>query len=702
MLRKSIAVIGLLIVIAEGKLSSQSIFGVDVSGGAQGTINWQQVKTSGMTFGFAKATEGFTFNDAQFVPNMTNGKNAGVVMGAYHFARPDNNSAVDEANHFLSIAGPYIGAGYLPPVLDIEDPYASKISLGALNTWIQQWMTTVQSSKGVAPIIYTSGHYANNLDNSLHVYKLWIADPDGSPTSPPGIGTWPTWAFKQYSWTGSVPGISSAVDLDVFNGDQNAFNSLIAGACTTPNAPVANYGDDICPGVALTNTQNASLAFTSNGGLSFKAQVSKYPYGTSNLIFTSACGSSNPITATGLVKGMLYRWNMYAYGATDCSSCESAASNTKYFHLPPEITVNGTVSSPVSLCSGSITITTITQSPGSGATINYKWYKDGTLFQQGNSLTSLNVSSTGSYYLILDYSGSTDGCTTTVSTSQSNTIVVSTGNTITPSVNISANPSGAICPGQSVTYTATPSNGGATPSYQWQVNGSNVGTNNPVFTSSTLTNGQTLSCVMTSSDNCANPATATSNSIIAAVIPTIVPSITISQSSCNNNTVSFNSTIGNAGNSPSYLWRVTGSGTVGSGGVTSSSLELSNTTNGTQVYCTLTSNAACANPVQVTSNTLTINCVVTAVQQVDTTGEIKVMPNPNNGSFDVRIKLIASRKVSFTLSTVTGKIVYQSGETLMFGTQVKHFDQPGLSAGVYFLKIKIGVKTITEKIVFTK
>jgi len=58
----------------------------------------------------------------KFIDNMNAGVSAGVVMGAYHFARPDNNSAVDEANHFVSVAGNYIGAGYLPPALDLEDP----------------------------------------------------------------------------------------------------------------------------------------------------------------------------------------------------------------------------------------------------------------------------------------------------------------------------------------------------------------------------------------------------------------------------------------------------------------------------------------------------------------------------------------------------------------------------------------------------
>ena len=88
---------------------------------------------------------------------------------------------------------------------------------------------------------------------------------------------------------------------------------------------------------------------------------------------------------------------------------------------------------------------------------------------------------------------------------------------VAPSVSIVANPGNTICPGTNVTFTATPTNAGSTPGYQWKLNGSNVGTNGNTYGSDSLTTGATVTCVITSSLACANPPTGTSNEIVMTV-----------------------------------------------------------------------------------------------------------------------------------------------------------------------------------------
>jgi hypothetical protein len=94
--------------------------------------------------------------------------------------------------------------------------------------------------------------------------------------------------------------------------------------------------------------------------------------------------------------------------------------------------------------------------------------------------------------------------------------VAMTVNPVVPvsiSIVASANPVDA---GTQVTYTANPVNGGATPVYQWLVNGSNMGTNQATFTHIPV-NGDVVSCILTSSEPCTSTNPATSNAITMTV-----------------------------------------------------------------------------------------------------------------------------------------------------------------------------------------
>src|SRR5678815_3760212 len=76
----------------------------------------------------------------------------------------------------------------------------------------------------------------------------------------------------------------------------------------------------------------------------------------------------------------------------------------------------------------------------------------------------------------------------------SNPVGITTTSVI-PSVSIAASTT-SICTGGSVTFTATPTNGGSAPSYQWMINGVNVtGQTASTFTSSTLANGNIITVV---------------------------------------------------------------------------------------------------------------------------------------------------------------------------------------------------------------
>lgn len=249
---------------------AQTIMGVDVSS-YEGTVNWSQVKGGGYMFAFAKATEGVTIKDSYFIGNETNGTAAGVYMGAYHFAHPENNTAVAEANYFLSVAKPYIKSCYLPPVLDLEDPpsgpaLSTYFTSAQLTQWVQTWMNTVKDSTGISPIIYIGPSNASFVDSSLNVWGLWIDDYNSNPKNPPpNIGVWKNWNFKQYSWTGTIPGISgnNNVDQDVFHGDTNQFMQLVG--CKYIVAGFTLSTKTTCAGSSITFTDKSASSATITG-----------------------------------------------------------------------------------------------------------------------------------------------------------------------------------------------------------------------------------------------------------------------------------------------------------------------------------------------------------------------------------------------------------------------------------------------------
>lgn len=250
-------------------VNAQTIKGIDVSS-YQGTPNWTSVKgdAAGYVFAYAKATESISIADGSFVSNMTNGTAAGMKMGAYHFCNPIQNSASSEATYFLSIAKKYITSCNMPPMLDVEDtPGESALSTmggAALTAWVVDWCQAVQTATGIAPVIYTDGSYAALMQAAATKYGLWIATVSGNPATPPSTtGSWSTWVFNQYSWTGTVAGISGSVDLDVFNGNTAAFNALVP--CTPVTAAFTSNIKTGCVGMTVNFTDKST---TTTGTLS--------------------------------------------------------------------------------------------------------------------------------------------------------------------------------------------------------------------------------------------------------------------------------------------------------------------------------------------------------------------------------------------------------------------------------------------------
>ncbi len=109
---------------------------------------------------------------------------------------------------------------------------------------------------------------------------------------------------------------------------------------------------------------------------------------------------------------------------------------------------------------------------------------------------------------------------TTCTSNMSATAVISYLSSVTPSVSMNITPGDTICTGTTVSYYATPVNGGITPTYQWHVNGVNTGTDSSY--SYIPSNGDIVSVYMTSSAACAVPAVVNAaNTMSVITVPAI-------------------------------------------------------------------------------------------------------------------------------------------------------------------------------------
>lgn len=207
------------------------INGCDVSH-HQGTIDYDALRPA-VEFAAIKATEGVGYTDPQFARNWSEAQRVGLVRLAYHFARPDlSNSALSEAMWFARSVPLAEGDGLM---LDFEVGFPDPV------TWCLTFLAEMHRRTGVRPLIYLNRGHLAAYDWSPVVaddYGLWLAAWDGKPDRPDG-SPWPFVAMKQYTSSGSLPGIRGRVDLNVFYGSREQLLKYgKPAAAEPPPAPV--------------------------------------------------------------------------------------------------------------------------------------------------------------------------------------------------------------------------------------------------------------------------------------------------------------------------------------------------------------------------------------------------------------------------------------------------------------------------------
>jgi len=212
--------------------------GIDISA-FQPSVDFGQVHDGGYSFVYIKATQSTGYASPNFGDQWRGAAAAGMLHGGYHFF-DFNADATAQAQHFLANCPPAKGA--LPPMLDLET--TDGVPPAAQNVQsVSTFLHVVEQATGVRCVLYINyGCWAGTLGSTdgFSGHPFWApsylsgvnappptasAPPIMEPP-PPQITAWSTWTFWQYSQTGQVPGISGAVDLDVFSGNLAQLQAL--------------------------------------------------------------------------------------------------------------------------------------------------------------------------------------------------------------------------------------------------------------------------------------------------------------------------------------------------------------------------------------------------------------------------------------------------------------------------------------------
>ncbi len=228
-----------------------------------------------------------------------------------------------------------------------------------------------------------------------------------------------------------------------------------------------------------------------------------------------------------------------------------------------------------------------------------------------------------------------------------------------------------VCPNTPVTFTATPSNGGTIPAYQWKVNGVNAGTGSTSY-AYVPANNDAVTCILTSNSLCTSGNPATSNTLTMTVNPILPVSVSIEASANPVGTgvpVTFTATSVNGGATPAYQWVVNGSN-VG----LSSNAYTYTPANGDLVSCGLTSGEAC-----VTGNPATSNTITMMVTNVPVIREIQTITVTGTQCFD------ASQTITLAANGTTFSVAAGGSATLIAGQNIIFYPGAMVNQNGYLL-----------------
>lgn len=305
--------------------------------------------------------------------------------------------------------------------------------------------------------------------------------------------------------------------LDVYH----TFREDVNGTTCPPNnsGQCANEGDYVCdtpPHIRSASnclsdaTPNACVSGSTVG--EHQHNYMDYSSDACQNMFTGGQASRMTAALSSLRSSLVTPSNLVACGcaAASISITQTAGNNP--------------------ICAGQTVSFAAIPSNG-GTSPSYQWYIDNTPLSGETGITFTSSSLTGGEIkCALIMSSPAD-------TIYSDSIVLTTNPIVTPIIyTAQTQGTSTACTGDYLTFFATGINGGTNPTFQWKINGNNVGTDTTEHSTYLPAGTSVITCEFTSNANCAVPTTVTSSSITVNVSPGPIINYVSDQNICGGNT----------------------------------------------------------------------------------------------------------------------------------------------------------------------
>jgi polyisoprenoid-binding protein YceI len=372
----------------------------------------------------------------------------------------------------------------------------------------------------------TAGTYTVTAKNASGCISLASADivinaQPAAPSAPTASASaQPTCSIATGTITVSsiLTGLTFSIDGLTYTNTTGVFTGLSAGTYTVTakneagcisqaSSEITINAQPATPSAPTASATAQPTCSVATGTITVSSSLTGLTFSIDGLTYANTTG-----VFTGLSAGT------YSVTAKNEAGCISLAS--------ADIVINAQPAAPTSVVSGNATICAGTSTSISIAlTGSQPWsltYTDGTTPVTVNNITAspyiftVTPSSSKTYTV----TALSDSACSAHAGGMTGNAIVTVNPSLVASVSIASNDAdNRICVGTSVMFTATPTNGGASPAYQWQLGGVNInGATSSTYITTGLTNGNQIRVLMTVAPvACLSGSPATSNAITTVV-----------------------------------------------------------------------------------------------------------------------------------------------------------------------------------------